>query len=243
MKTQLKDFQEKAVIELAKRVKASRNNIEDELAAVVLSSPTGSGKTVTLCALLETIWQGSENFDPDPNARFLWLSDSPQLNEQSRDKFELHSDVFGATRREIIENTFDAETLDAGKIYFLNTGKMSKDALLTKKGDSRDFTIWETIANTIEKSGSHFYLVIDEAHRGMSAKQHQAIKEAKSIVQRFILGYPEEKMPPVPLIIGMSATPERFQNLLEQTSRVSRLWEIPVADVVASGLLKESVVL
>ena len=240
MKTQLKDFQEKAVIELAKRVKASRNNIEDELAAVVLSSPTGSGKTVTLCALLETIWQGAENFDPDPQARFLWLSDSPQLNEQSRDKFELHSDVFTATRRQIIENTFDAETLDAGKIYFLNTGKMSKDALLTKAGDNRDFTIWQTIANTIEKFGSHFYLVIDEAHRGMT--QTRQINEARTIVQRFILGYPEEKMPPVPLIIGMSATPERFQALLKQTTRFPRTYEIPVSEVVASGLLKESVV-
>ena len=242
MKTQLKDFQEKAVIELAKRVKAARNNLEDELAAVVLSSPTGSGKTVTLCALLETIWQGSENVDPDPQARFLWLSDSPQLNEQSRDKFEMHSDVFGAVRREVIEATFDAETLDAGKIYFLNTQKLSKDTLLTKKGDSREFTIWETIANTIEKFGSHFYLVIDEAHRGMT--QTRQINEARSIVQRFILGYPEEKMPPVPLIIGMSATPERFEALLEKHKavRYPRTYEIPVANVVASGLLKESVV-
>ena len=240
MKTQLKDFQEKAVTELAKRVKISRNNIEDELAAVVLSSPTGSGKTVTLCALLETIWQGAENFDPDPDARFLWLSDSPQLNEQSRDKFELHSDVFGATKREIIESTFDAETFDAGKIYFLNTQKLAKGSLLTEKSDNRDFTIWQTIANTVDKFGAHFYLVIDEAHRGMT--QTRQINEARTIVQRFILGYPEEKMPPIPIIIGMSATPERFQSLLEQTTRVTRIYEIPVADVVASGLLKESVV-
>ena len=243
MKTTLKDFQETAVQELHKRVRSSRRGIEEEseLAAVVLSSPTGSGKTVTLCALLERIWQGHENIAPDPQARFLWLSDSPELNLQSRDKFETHSDIFSATRREIIEPTFDAETFDAGKIYFLNTQKLSKEALLTKAGNNRSFTIWQTIANTIEKFPANFYLVIDEAHRGMT--QARAVNEARTIVQRFILGYPEEKMPAVPLIIGMSATPERFQALIEQQpSRVSRLYEIPIEDVVASGLLKENVV-
>lgn len=244
MKTQLKDFQEEAVTELAKRVRAARRGIEEEeeTAAVTLSSPTGSGKTVTLCALLERIWNGAENFAPDSQARFLWLSDSPQLNEQSRDKFEVHSDVFGATRREIIESGFDQEIFDAGKIYFLNTQKLTKDGKLLSKADERQFTIWETIANTAKKFPSHFYLVIDEAHRGMSAGQHQAIKEARTIVQRFILGYPEEKVPPIPLIIGMSATPERFQNLIAKTSRVPRPYEIDVQKVVASGLLKETVV-
>ncbi len=245
MKTQLKDFQEEAVFELAKRVRTVRQLIEiedDVTAAVTLSSPTGSGKTVTLCALLERLWNGVEDFAPDPQARFLWLSDSPQLNEQSRDKFEIHSDVFGATRREIIESSFDQEIFDAGKIYFLNTQKLSKDGKLLDKTDERQFTIWETIANTAKKFPSHFYLVIDEAHRGMSATQHQGIKEARTIVQRFILGYPEQNVPPIPLIIGMSATPERFQKLIEKTSRVPRPYEIEVQKVVASGLLKETVV-
>ena len=246
MKTQLKDFQETAVNKLCKEILTMRRLIEiDEevTAAVTLSSPTGSGKTVTLCALLERIWRGAENYEPDEQARFLWLSDSPQLNEQSRDKFESHSDVFGATRREIIEeSSFDQETFDAGKIYFLNTHKLGEKSLLIRKGNDRQFTLWETIANTAKKFPSHFYLVIDEAHRGMSAGQHQAIKEARTIVQRFILGYPEEKVPPIPLIIGMSATPERFQNLISKTSRVPRPVEIDVQDVVKSGLLKETVV-
>lgn len=201
MKTQLKDFQETAVNELSKRVRSARRGIEEdgETAAVTLSSPTGSGKTVTLCALLERIWRGADAYEPDEQARFLWLSDSPQLNEQSRDKFETHSDVFGATRREIIEeSSFDQETFDAGKIYFLNTQKLGEKSLLIRKGNDRQFTIWDTIANTAKKFPSHFYLVIDEAHRGMSASQHQAINQARTIVQRFILGYPEENVPPIP---------------------------------------------
>lgn len=252
MKTTLKDFQETAVRDLLKKIRTSRRGIEEdeEMAAVVLSSPTGSGKTVTLCALLERIWQGDENYQPDTQARFLWLSDSPQLNEQSRDKFEIHSDVFGATRREIIESSFNAETFDAGKIYFLNTQKLSKDSLLTKENDNRDYTIWQTVANTVKKFPSHFYLVIDEAHRGMT--QTRALNEARTIVQKFILGDKEVALPPVPLVIGMSATPERFRslleranqrNLLEQASqRVVRPVDIKVKDVIESGLLKESVV-
>ncbi len=243
MKTELKDFQESAVTELARKVRAARRGIEEdgELSAVVLSSPTGSGKTVTLCALLERLWQGSEDTVPDPQARFLWLSDSPQLNEQSREKFETHSDVFGAGRREIIESTFDAETFAPGKIYFLNTQKLAKDALLTKAGDNRQYTIWDTITNTVKKYPANFYLVIDEAHRGMT--QTRAINEARTIAQRFIFGYDEGKMPAVPLTIGMSATPERFKELLAHTERVDRHVDIPVAEVVKSGLLKENVVL
>lgn len=240
MKTTLKDFQETAVRELAKNVRVAARNIEDELAAIVLSSPTGSGKTVTLCALLERLWQGAEDVSADPQARFLWLSDSPQLNEQSRDKFETHSDVFGAARRQIIESSFDQEVFESGKIYFLNTQKLSKDALLTKPGDNREFTIWQTVANTAKKFPGNFYLVIDEAHRGMT--QTRALNEARTIVQKFILGDKEVGLPSVPLIIGMSATPERFQTLIAQTKRVKRDVEIPVADVIASGLLKESVV-
>lgn len=245
MKTQLKEFQETAVRELLKRLRATRRGVSEdgELGAVVLSSPTGSGKTVTLIALLERLWQGSEDndfsFAPDPQACFLWLSDSPALNEQSRDKFNGHSDVFNATCLEVIESSFDRETFAPGMVYFLNTQKLSKDALLTQRGENRTNTIWDTVANTAREFPDHFYLVIDEAHRGASARDGQT---AQTLMQRFVLGEPGVGLPPIPMVIGMSATPERFKALLGKTSRIERPYEVPTADVVASGLLKETVV-
>lgn len=49
MKIELKEFQELAVQDLFGKVKkASRDAADGELQAVILSSPTGSGKTITL---------------------------------------------------------------------------------------------------------------------------------------------------------------------------------------------------
>lgn len=248
MKTKLKDFQEAAVRDLHKNIHRARREVLEEAAmggsalqAVILSSPTGSGKTVTLCALLEQILNGSGEFEGDPKARFLWLSDSPQLNEQSKNKLEQHSDVFGASRREIIENTFCAEVLEAGVVYFLNTGKLGEKALLTQPREECAHTIWQTLANTVRKFPGSLYLVIDEAHRGMT--QAREINTARTIVQKFILGDPAVGMPAVPLVIGMSATPQRFRDLLGTQARTKREVEIPVQDVVASGLLKELIVM
>lgn len=93
MKIELKEFQELAVQDLFGKVKkASRDAREDgELQAVILSSPTGSGKTITLISLIERILRGDEQTAGDRSAVFLWLSDSPELNEQSRDKFRAMS--------------------------------------------------------------------------------------------------------------------------------------------------------
>ena len=60
---------------------------------------------------------------PDPNAIFLWLSDSPELNLQSKDKIEAASDIFPRSQLVIIDNDFDRERLSPGHIYFLNTQK------------------------------------------------------------------------------------------------------------------------
>ena len=170
------------------------------------------------------------------------LSDSPELNQQSRDKILRQSSVFFEHDLVTIEPPFSQERLEAGKIYFLNIQKLGKDSLLTKAGDGRDFTIWQTIQNTAEASGQHFYVIIDEAHRGMNEKPREA-EQAASIIQRFIKGYPEGGLQPLKLIIGMSATPERFQKLVQGTGRIVRPVEISPEDVKLSGLLKDKIVL
>ena len=51
------------------------------------------------------------------------------------------------------------------------------------------------------------------------------------------------EIPPVPVIVGISATPERFNNLIVGTGRMSRPVDVAVEDVRASGLIKETIVL
>ena len=57
-----------------------------KLQAIVLSAPTGSGKTITVAAVIDWTFGGADGIIARPNTIFLWLSDSPELNEQSKGK-------------------------------------------------------------------------------------------------------------------------------------------------------------
>lgn len=242
MRIELKEFQDNAVADLfAKLKKARRDATEDgELQAIVLSSPTGSGKTITLTALIERILRGDESETGDCDAVFLWLSDSPELNEQSRDKLLKTSSALRAHDLPVIDATLDQERFTPGKVYFLNTQKIGKDKLLVTKGDRRSYTLWETIRNTEAHPSTRFYVVIDEAHRGTAEGKDR--NAAASIVQKFIKGS-EGEIPPIKLIIGMSATPQKFLDIIDVSRRTPRPVVIEPADVRASGLLKDSIVL
>jgi type III restriction enzyme len=243
VKIELKPFQEDAAAQMLKKLDFARQEaVRGDPQAIVLSSPTGSGKTVTVTALMEWIVDGYESYLAHRDATFLWLSDSPELNAQSRDKILQHSSVFEQHDIVMIESPFSLERFEGGKIYFLNTQKLGKDSLLTKGGDSSQYTIWQTIENTNAAKPGNFYLIIDEAHRGMVEKRGERAR-AQSIVQRFIKGNPEVGMQPVKIIIGMSATPERFHNLLKGTARTTREIPIDTNDVKLSGLLKDKIVL
>jgi type III restriction enzyme len=256
---ELKDFQTKAVADLIAECRSARREVLDNRPqAIVLSSPTGSGKTVIVTDLLEKLWSGFEGNIEDKQAVFLWLSDQPELNEQSRKKIEAASDVFPSSRLVTVDTDFDQERLEPGRIYFLNTQKLGANSLLVKHGDRRTWTIWETIDNTIKRRPQSFYLIIDEAHRGMrengrtGGAETRRENERLSIVQRFIKGYEYTDelgqriaMAATPLIIGMSATPERFNTVLAgaRPSRTRRSVDVPWEDVQKSGLIKDRIIL
>lgn len=243
MRIEPKDFQENAVLRLTEEIESARREIDRGRAqAVVLSSPTGSGKTVMMTLLMERLWAGHESIPSDPNAIFLWISDSPELNIQSKEKIEAASDVFPNSRLVIIDNNFDRERLAPGYIYFLNTQKLGVSSLLTKPGDGRTWSIWQTIENTAKTTASHFNLIVDEAHRGM-ALTAKAESESRTIVQRFINGASEVGLSPIPLVIGMTATPERFHRVLEGAQRIVRPIEVKPEDVRESGLIKDRIIL
>lgn len=67
-----------------------------------------------------------------PDAIFIWLSDSPELNQQSGNKFYFNSNVNSSQLVTIDDETFNRRILKDGKIYFLNTQKLGKSSNLTK---------------------------------------------------------------------------------------------------------------
>ena len=105
-------------------------------------------------------------------------------------------------KRYNIDASFDAERLEGGHIYFMNTQKLGSDKLLTRRGDGRQYTIWETLTNTAKNAPDRFYVVIDEAHRGMRSRKEAAT--AQTILQRFLLGSDDDGLCRMPLVFVVS---------------------------------------
>lgn len=244
MKLELKPFQEAAVDDLLEdAAEARRGALKGREQALILGAPTGSGKTVVATSWLERLVMGDEHHEPNPEATFLWITDQKDLNEQTKRKVLDGSDVFDASTLVTIEaETFDQEFFEPGVIYFLNTQKLMRTSRLTSAndGDFRDYSIWETIANTSAARPASFWVVIDEAHRGMR-ENGSSREDAGTIIQKFIKG--SDEIAPIPLIFGISATTQRFTDLLGGTSRTQRPTVVDAADVRASGLLKESIII
>nr|WP_072514683.1 DEAD/DEAH box helicase family protein [Ndongobacter massiliensis] len=208
---------------------------------ISFTAPTGSGKTIIMSAFIESVYYGDEHYPEQPEAIFVWLSDSPELNEQSKLKIDLKADRISLGQTvTITDESFDREILEDGHIYFLNTQKLSKSANLTKHSDNRQFTIWETLRNTALKKSDHLYFIIDEAHRGMQGKK---AGEATTTMQKFLKGSPADKLNSLPVVIGMSATTERFNALVEGTSSTVHKVVVTPDDVRSSGLLKDRIVI
>jgi len=244
MKVKLFDFQEDALAELHKRRRQACSFAAiDSPQAISFSAPTGAGKTIVMTQLFEEIFFGrtDPNLPAEPDAVVLWISDMPELNEQTRRKIESKSDRIRVGQLITIDSAFDSERLAGGNIYFMNTQKLGTDKLLTKKGDTRQYTIWETISNTARAQPNRFYVVIDEAHRGMRTDKN--IAKAQSIVQKFLLGSPEDGLCAMPLVLGLSATPRRFEDLLTGTDRTVHRVHVTPEQVQGSGLLKDRVLI
>jgi type III restriction enzyme len=242
MKVGLFDFQEDALADLRVKVSAARLLASDDNPqAISFSAPTGSGKTIMMTALFENILFGEVGFPSQPDAVFLWVSDMPELNEQTRLKIEGKSDRIRTRQLVNIDSTFDKECLEGGQIYFINTQKLGEDKLLTKQGDGRNSSIWETLTNTARAARDRFYVIIDEAHRGM--REGRGEEKAKTIMQRFIKGSEEHGLVRMPLVIGMSATPRRFEELLAGTTHTVHKVYVPTEKVQKSGLLKDRILI
>ncbi|MCD8110559.1 MAG: DEAD/DEAH box helicase family protein [Clostridiales bacterium] len=243
MKAELFPFQKRALKELRMKSAEAIFRYRRTHANQVISftAPTGAGKTIIMAALIESIFFGDEEYPEQPEAIIVWLSDSPQLNEQSKDKIDLKADKirFGQCVT-IQDESFDQETFDDGHIYFLNTQKLGKSSNLTKHTDSRQYTIWETLANTAREKSDRLYVIIDEAHRGMHGRE---AGRATTIMQKFLKGSPADGINAMPVVIGMSATSARFNALVAGIASDTQYVVVTTDEVRASGLLKDRIVI
>ncbi len=243
MRVELFPFQKRALADIRMKTAEAMGSYHRTHASQVVSftAPTGAGKTIIMSALIEAVLFGDEQYMEQPNAIIVWLSDSPQLNEQSKQKIDSKADKIKLSQCVTIsEESFDKEVFEDGHVYFLNTQKLSVTSKLTKNGDGRTYTIWQTLANTVWEKSDRLYFIIDEAHRGMQGRE---ASRATTIMQKFIKGSEDDGIPPMPVVIGMSATTQRFNALVEGTSATIHKSIVTTDEVRASGLLKDRIVI
>jgi len=212
-------------------------------------------------AVFEALFHGNDDYDfePDPGAVVIWFSDDPSLNEQSKWRLQEASDKLTISDLVTVGNSFGREKFEAGKIYFLNTQKLSKNSLLVRGHDPNDaaiekddrqmrimpdlrsHTIWDTIQNTIEDTDLTLYLVLDEAHRGMKEGGKSNGDGKPTIVKQLING--SGSVPGIPVVWGISATVERFNEAIAEMQGHSKMPNVVVdaKKVQESGLLKDTI--
>ncbi|MFE3289410.1 DEAD/DEAH box helicase [Rhodococcus sp. NPDC059234] len=250
MKFTLEKYQTDAVeAVLTSLAKARAAYLEDsERTAVGLTAPTGAGKTVIATAVLEGIYKGTPTRSPNSNMTVLWITDDRALNAQTITK--IHQASGGAIDINCIRylGEVDYRTLEPGVIYFVHIQAMQKNSTLHAvradgtRNDKRTHGAWDMIANTARERGEDFLVIWDEAHRGSATKGN----DRKSIAGTIVGGGTTNigtTQPPAPVVLGISATPDRFHAAMHAADRTMRLHDVKAGDVRESGLLKDRILL
>lgn len=260
MRFALKDYQSDAVAKMLQYFGDARDDVhsKERKVSFSLAATTGAGKTVMAAAVIEALFYGDDDFEfeADDGAVILWFTDDPSLNEQTRAKLLDAADRISSSRLKVIGSKFSQKKLEPGNVYFLNSQKLSKNSLLVRGAsvssqdglwtdaatpDLRQFTIWDTIANTIADKSLTLYLVLDEAHKGMKKPSSNESEQRSTIVKQLING--EAGAPPVPVVWGISATIERFTTAMDGAKdRIPYpAYEVDRELIQESGLLKDDI--
>lgn len=236
----LKDFQQEAVDKLVGNITAMVRSADDgRLTATALSAPTGAGKTVMAIAAIERLLVGDE---ADPRAVVLWMSDSPSLNEQTRERVNTMSDKLNdAMSFETItgKNFKDIDRLNEGHVYFLSRQMLSRTSLLSRGGEhGNGRTFRDVLDSTIENS--HLVVFIDEAHRGVGSNASASDDVDRATIYESLFDGDGGRHRPLPVVVGITATPARFDESMKARGRdIASFVRIDPRDVQDSGLLKD----
>lgn len=194
--------------------------------AVYLSALTGAGKTIMVGRVLEHLLR-------DPETLVLWLSDSPSLNEQTKDKLE---GLIEPNRLRVIDKVGVNDRMEPGHIYFLNPQKLGRQRE-GGKGERDMLARWRFLSDAIADPTVRLYVVQDEAHRGVTRR----VTEAGDKVMTSIVEATSEHLvgrDPVPVILGVTATPKGFIDAVKLADREPKGYTVPAEKIQESGLIK-----
>src|SRR3954453_18939926 len=163
MRFDLRDYQRDAAFGVVKSLRRARRDLREDgyRSSFALSAITGSGKTVIATAVIEALLFGSTDLDtdPDPRVSFLWITDDPALNRQTRARMNDASELITPMSLVEVDESFPDADLAPGRVFFLNTQKLSKSSRLTQSGtNSREFSFWDILRNTIRGESTDLIL-------------------------------------------------------------------------------------
>ena len=142
----LYNFQEKHEANLLKKCA--------EHTEMILSAPTGSGKTVLACKFID------DYLDENPDTVFLWLCPGAGgLQKQSQDSFRKY--VSGIEDGDVYD--FISESDPRGKVYFINWDKINKASnVVLREGEEKDLML--RVADC-HRNQIKIFMLIDEEHK------------------------------------------------------------------------------
>ena len=125
---------------------------------LVLSAPTGSGKTVLVCKFID------DYLDEHPNTVFLWLCPGAGgLQKQSEKSFATNTS--GIPYGDVY--SFIGEPNPKGYVFFINWDKINRDSnVVLREGEHKDLMsrVWSCHNSDID-----IFMIIDEEHQYQAA--------------------------------------------------------------------------
>jgi type III restriction enzyme len=213
----LRDYQEKAVVNLLDNVYAliAKSNHRTKL---VFKAPTGSGKTVTMAAFLNTLAQDIQ-FQYNLRHRklaYIWIAPN-ELHIQSYDKIKQFFEEIRTIRciqfDDILENS-----LQENDLLFLNWQSISNEKNIFVRENEQSRNLYQFVENS-RLNGIEIITILDEAHlfAAKGQKANNVLTGLNSLVE-----------------IDVSATPY-FDSDYKVVVRRD--------EVVKSGMIKRGVIL
>ena len=218
----LKEFQLKAIENLKQNFyelwKAGKDG-----AFLTFKSPTGSGKTVMMAEFLKQISR-MDNAQFGADVCFVWISKG-ELATQSKNKLFQYYRGHGNHLLDL--HDLNKKSMQQHEIFFVNWEKIISTSKENRKlrTDGEANTSFDTFINNTHAKNRAIVIIIDEAHLNLSTKLAQDIID---IINPKISIY-------------VSATPKHIPDMLQSTDNIGRFVQVKHNEVVAEGLIKESI--
>ncbi|MCM1294194.1 MAG: DEAD/DEAH box helicase family protein [Muribaculaceae bacterium] len=202
---------------------------------MIFKSPTGSGKTIMMAKVLETLTD--EKMDAD--IVYIWAA-TGELHKQSYNKLK-YQYLPDSELNMILLEQMGADALAPNTVLFCNWASLFK----TKKkqaDDGTEIVDWDNVFVRIGENGRNLQEVLEKTRR-----EHRKIVLIVDEAHQTYLGTNSQKLVneviQPDLTIEVSATPKITLPAGYYEKNIGRFIEVPLQDVIESGLIKNKTII